>query len=123
MYIHRNITRGFFLIIFLFVFEILLLSILKIQVIVNATIFAESSSLYIVVSKKDAQYIQKNNIQNVEIKYDDKKYRSKIYFQEIVDGLYLYYLTNSKIFCKKSMENITLIIDEANLYQYYYRKM
>ena len=81
MYIHRNITRAFFLIIFLFVFEILLLSILKVQVIVNVTIFTESSSLYIVVSKKDAQYIQKNNIQNVEIKYDNKKYRSKIYFQ------------------------------------------
>ena len=123
MYIHRNITRGFYLIIFLLVFEILLLSILKIQVIVNATIFTEGSSLYITVSKKDAQYIQKNNIQNVEIKYDDKKYKSKIYFQEVVDDLYLYYLTNSEIFYKKSIENITLIIDEANLYQYWYKKM
>lgn len=123
MYIHRNITRGFFLIIFLLVFEILLLSILKIQIIINATIFTEGSSLYITVRKKDAQYIQKNNIQNVEIKYDDKKYRSKIYFQEVVNDLYLYYLTNNKIFYKKSIENITLIIDEVNLYQYYYKKM
>ena len=123
MHIHRNITRAFFLIIFLFVFEILLLSILKIQVIVNASIFTEGSSLYIAINKKDAQYIQKNNIQNVEIKYDDKKYRSKIYFQEVIDDLCLYYLTNRKIFYKKSMENITLIIDEVNLYQYYYKKM
>ena len=123
MHIHRNITRAFFLIIFLFVFEILLLSILKIQVIINTTIFTEGSSLYITINKNDAQYIQKNNIQNIQIKYEDKMYKSKIYFQEVANDLYLYYLTNRKIFYKKSMENITLIIDEVNLYQYYYKKM
>ncbi len=111
------------MIISLFIFEILLLSILKIQVIINATMFIEGSSLYVTINKKDAQYIQKNNIQNIQIKYDDVKYKSKIYFQEIIDDSYLYYLTNNKIFYRKSTENITLIIDEVNLYQYYCKKI
>ena len=123
MIIYRNIKRGFFLIICFLIIEILLLSILKIQVIINATIFTEGSSLYITINKKDAQYIQKNNIQNVQIKYEDKKYKSKLYFQEVMDDLYLYYLTNNKVFYKKSLENITLIIDEVNLYQYYCKKI
>ena len=120
--IYRNIKRGIFLIICFLIIEILFLSFLKIQIIINATIFSEGSSLYITINKKDAQYIQKNNIQNVQIKYDDKKYKSKIYFQEIIDDLYLYYLMNNKIFYKKSVENITLIIDEVNIYQYCCRK-
>ncbi|MBQ4208844.1 hypothetical protein II654_00115 [bacterium] len=99
------------------------MSILKIQVIVNATMYIDGSSLYITISKKDAQYIQKNNIQNVQIKYDDKEYKSKIYFQEIIDDSYLYYLTNNKIFYNKSIENITLIVDDVNLYQYYCKKL
>lgn len=123
MIININIKRGCFAIIFLFIFEILLLSILKIQVIVNATMYIDGSSLYITISKKDAQYIQKNNIQNVQIKYDDKEYKSKIYFQEIIDDSYLYYLTNNKIFYNKSIENITLIVDDVNLYQYYCKKL
>lgn len=123
MIIYRNIKRGIFLIICFLIIEILLLSILKIQVIINATIFTEGSSLYITINKKDAQYIQKNNIQNVQIKYEDKKYKSKLYFQEVIDDLYLYYLTNNKVFYKKSLENITLIIDEVNLYQYYCKKL
>lgn len=123
MIININIKRGCLAIIFLFIFEILLLSILKIQVIVNATMYIDGSSLYITISKKDAQYIQKNNIQNVQIKYDDKEYKSKIYFQEIIDDSYLYYLTNNKIFYNKSIENITLIVDDVNLYQYYCKKL
>lgn len=123
MIININIKRGCFAIIFLFIFEILLLSILKIQVIVNATMYIDGSSLYITISKKDAQYIQKNNIQNIQIKYDDKEYKSKIYFQEIIDDSYLYYLTNNKIFYNKSIENITLIVDDVNLYQYYCKKL
>lgn len=123
MVVIKKIKIGIFSILSLIIFILITLSFWRIEVIVFGVISYQNYSFYLSLDLKNNEYIKKNNIKKIKIIYSGKYYPCKIYFHSLVNDVYTYFLScNEKIKFTQPIENISLLVDEVNIYQYYLKK-